>query len=75
MDFSSFLIRQGKEGGSIDEDTSPSKDEYRESLLQALSHGKGKRQRGVLSFKSTPGQKGVHATFFLSLSLVMCVCV
>ncbi len=64
MEYSSFLVRQGglKDG---DDDVSPGTEAYRESLLQALSQGK-RRQKGVLSFKTTPAQKGKDSTSFFA---------
>ena len=62
MDYSSFLVRQGMaQGDSVTDEVSPGTEAYRESLLQALSQGK-RRQRGVLSFRTTPAQKGITHT-------------
>ena len=68
LEYSSFLIQQsmlrgqkkttkdGNEEEEEEEEESPGKEEYRQSLLNALSrHRSQPRQRGVLSFKpSTP---------------------
>ncbi len=57
MEYSSFLVRQNghRDGG---DDVSPSTEAYRDSLMQALSQGK-RKQKGVLSFRSTPSQRGM----------------
>lgn len=69
MEYSSFLVNQG---GKEEDVESPSTESYREGLLQALSHGK-RRQRGVLSFKSTPAQKGeILKSIYMKLRFKSC---
>lgn len=57
MEYSSFLVRQNGHR-ECDDDVSPGTEAYRDSLMQALSHGK-RKQKGVLSFRSTPAQRGI----------------
>ena len=67
LDYSSFLIQESirkKKGkdkeGEEEEEESPGREEYRQTLLNALSRNRSQpRQRGVLSFKSaTPSTSG-----------------
>ena len=68
MDYSSFLIQQSvrrsqkrkTEGEEEDDTESPGKEEYRQTLLNALARNRSQpRQKGVLSFKSaTPSTAG-----------------
>ncbi len=56
MEYSSFLVRQPNGRRDGDEDISPTTEAYRDGLMQALSQGK-RKQKGVLSFRSTPAQR------------------
>ena len=71
LDYSSFLIQEsirqsqkkkgkGNEEGEEEESESPGKEEYRQTLLNALSRNRSQpRQKGVLSFKAaTPSTSG-----------------
>lgn len=60
MDYSSFLLRQktkevtsGEDKDDVNGDLSPSREEYKQSLLNALSKSRGHQQSNVLSFKAT----------------------
>lgn len=62
LDYSSFLIQQSvsrsqkqkKEDDEEEEVESPGKEEYQQTLLNALARNRSQqRQKGVLSFRST----------------------
>lgn len=62
MDYSSFLIQQSvrqsqkrknNDGDEEDDTESPGKEEYRQTLLNAIARNRSQqRQKGVLSFRS-----------------------
>ena len=60
MEYSSYLLQQKKGDAKDTETASPSRDEYRQALIKALSKSKGKKQKGVLSFSqaATPSMDG-----------------
>lgn len=63
VDYSSFLLRQktkevvtseeDKDEENVNGDLSPNREEYQQTLLNALSKSRGHQQSGVLSFKAT----------------------
>ena len=80
LEYSSFLIQESirqsqkkkgkdnEEEGEEEELQSPGKQEYRQTLLNALSRNRSQpRQKGVLSFKAaTPSTSGKDHTMLLS---------
>ena len=54
MEYSSFLLRdKDTQNQENEEEVSPTREEYKQGLLKALSRSRGRRQRGVLSFRPT----------------------